>query len=65
MTLNTSLRSMIGDDLADAVDAARERLTDDTIMARCEAGQWIVEVGGDAVASGLTYADAVDAVASL
>lgn len=65
MQLNPILREMIGDDLADAVDAARDRLADDTIMARCAEGLWFVEVAGEPVVSGLTYALAVEAVANL
>lgn len=65
MQLNTMIRQMVGDDLADAVDAARERLGDDTIMPRCDAGLWLIEVDGSPVASGLTYADAIDAATSL
>lgn len=59
MILNAPLREMIGDTLADAVDAARLALADDTIMARCAEGQWQIDVGGAAVASDLTHDQAV------
>lgn len=65
MKLDPGLRDMIGDQLADAVDAARERLADDTVMARCNEGLWLVEVGGENVAEGLTYQQAVDVAAAL
>ena len=65
MQLNMMTREMVGDALADAVDAARERLGDDTIIPRCDAGLWLIEVDGSPVASGLTYEDAVDAATSL
>lgn len=65
MQLDPAIRDMVGDALADAIDAARDRTGNDTVMARCEAGLWLVEVDGDAVASGLTYDDAIDAAAAV
>jgi hypothetical protein len=63
--LERPLRDMLGDALADAVDAARLRLSDDTVMARCEAGLWFVERAGSPVAEGLTYEGAVTATEAL
>lgn len=65
MALDPILREMIGDVLADAVEAARERLDDESVMARCAEGLWSVEVGGDVVASGLSHDDAVETLGSV
>lgn len=65
MALDPTIRDMIGDQLADAVDAARDRLIDDSVMARCSEGLWLVEVGGLAIAEGLSIEAAVAAVAAL
>jgi hypothetical protein len=56
---------MLGDALANAVDAARARLEDDTVEARCEAGLWSIERAGEAVASGLSYEAATAAAEAL
>lgn len=65
MQLDPSYRDMLGAELADAVDAARDRTANDTVIARCDAGLWLIEVDGVSVASGLTYAGAVEAAAAL
>lgn len=62
MALDPALREMIGDQLANAVDAARDRLANETIMARCAEGLWSVEVDGDVVADSLSQADAIAAL---
>lgn len=65
MALNPSYREMLGDQLFDAVEAAADRLGNDTVIARCNAGLWLVEVDGEAVAEGLTYEGAVEAANAL
>lgn len=65
MNVLPPIREMLGDQLADAVDAARDRLSNDTVIARCNAGLWLVEVDGAPVAEGLSYDDAVAATAAL
>lgn len=65
MALNPIIREMVGDVLANAIDAAQTRLENDTVIARCDAGLWLIEVDGAAVASGLGYDDAVAAAEAL
>ncbi|MCW5760877.1 MAG: hypothetical protein KIS90_13995 [Phenylobacterium sp.] len=65
MQITPIIREMLGEPLANAVEAAQVRLTNDTVIARCAMGVWSVEVDGDEVAGGLSYADAVDAVEAL
>lgn len=59
MHLNLPLREMIGDELADAVDAARDALANGTVMARCSEGMWAIDVDNVVVASDLTLPQAV------
>jgi hypothetical protein len=63
--LNPIIRDMLGDQLADAVDAARELCEDDTINASCNAGVWRVERGGEAVECDGTYEGAAAALGAL
>lgn len=65
MTTNPLILDMLGDGLRDAVVQAQTRLGDDTVMARCENGVWLVERGGAELVTGLTYADAITHVAGL
>lgn len=61
MALNPVLRMMLGDELADAVDAARERHGNEEVMASCDAGLWQLSVDGVVIAEGLTYEAAIEA----
>jgi hypothetical protein len=65
MALNPIIREMVGDALANAIDAAQARLDNETVICRCEVGLWMVEVDGAAVATGLGYDDAIAAVEAL
>jgi len=65
MTTNPIVLDMLGDELRDAVVAAQARLHDDTIIARCEAGLWLVERAGATVEAGLSYEACVAGVAAL
>lgn len=65
MTTNPMILDMLGDELKSAVMDAQTRLADDTIIARCEAGLWLVERAAVSVATGLTYDAAVAAVVAL
>lgn len=58
MALDTFMREMIGDPMANAVDAARASLGHEDVMARCAEGLWRVEVEGDVVADGLSHDEA-------
>lgn len=63
--LDAGLRDMLGAPLADAVDAARVRLADDAVMARCAEGLWSVETSAGVVEDGLAYDAAVASVEAL
>lgn len=65
MSTDPHVLDMLGDPLRDAVTAARARLTDDTVMASCNAGLWLVERGGAPIETGLTYEACVAAVEAL
>jgi len=65
MIPDTILREMLGDDLADATFAARERLADPSIIARIGSpdgrvpGLVYVERGGDVAVKDLGHDDAL------
>jgi hypothetical protein len=59
------LTEMLGAELADAVLAAQARLSDETVLARGEAGLWLVERAEVVLASGLSHDDAVAVVVAL
>ena len=63
--LDSALREMIGDPMANAVDAARVATGNDSVMVRCAEGLWRVEVDDDPIAAGLSHDDAVDVLATL
>jgi hypothetical protein len=65
MALSFATRDMIGTELADAIDAAQARLSDETITARCANAEWLIERDGAPVAEGLTYDEAVAAATAL
>lgn len=65
MTTNAMVLDMLGEELSSAVVAAQGRLSDDTIIARCNEGLWLVERGGVTVHGDLTYAEAITHVAGL
>lgn len=61
-------REMVGDELADAVFAARTRLSDPTVIARCFEQLWSVERGEDPaaiVSEGLSMAEAISTLEAL
>lgn len=65
MTTNPIILDMLGDELKDAVLAAQARLSDDTIIARCEAGLWLTERADVTVDEGLSYEACVTAIGAL
>lgn len=65
MTTNPLILDMLGDTLKEAVTTAQTRLGDDTIMARCDEGLWLVERAGAVLEHGLTYDAAVAALGAL
>ena len=60
-----SLLLMYDEPMRSAIEAARVRLANDTVIARCAEEFWLVEVDGAAVADGLSFDDALDAIAAL
>lgn len=65
MTTNPLILDMLGEQLKTAVTDAQARVADDTVMARCEEGLWLVERAGATLVDGLTYDQAVAHVEGL
>lgn len=65
MSTDPHVLDMLGDTLRDTVTAARTRLADDTVMAGCTEGLWLVERAGEPIETGLTYDACVAAVEAL